>query len=147
MNAVWMVRSRQLASQMRFWVALVGYNPKDRSIGQNIYLVYLVVFFSLWGFAVLALLADLGAGVLILFKGFSPTWTAILIITIVLLVDAFIKGYRASKRSPFIFSDEDAALICQTPVDRRQVALAWMVTDWLVATWPFAACAFARVLI
>ena len=59
MNAVWMVRSRQLASQIRFWVAIVGYDPRDRSIGQNIYLVYLAVFFSLWGFAILSLLAVL----------------------------------------------------------------------------------------
>jgi hypothetical protein len=141
MNAVWMVRSRQMASQIRFWTALVGYDPRDRSIGQNIYLVYLAVFFSLWGFAVLALLADLGAGVLVLFRGISPATTATMIIAIVLLVDAFLKGYRSTKRSPFLFSDEDAGLICQTPVDRRQVAFAWMVTDWLTVVWQFVALA------
>jgi hypothetical protein len=128
---------------MRFWTAIVGYNPRDRSLSQRIYLIYVVIFFSLWGFAVLALLANLGAGVLSLFKGLSPAMAATVITAVALLADALLRGYQSGRRSPFIFSEEDAALICQTSVDRRQVALAWLGGDWLPAGIPFWAGAVA----
>ena len=54
MNAVWLVRWRQLASRMRFWTAIVGYDPRDHSLSHSIYLIYVIIFFSLWGFAMLA---------------------------------------------------------------------------------------------
>src|SRR5512137_842411 len=125
MKAVWWVRLRQLTSQMRFWAAIVGYDPHDHSLRQAIYLVYVVIFFSIWGFAVLALLANLGSGLLSLIESLSPSMASIMILTAVLLVYAVIRGYSSTKNSPFIFSDADAELICQTPLDRRQVALAW----------------------
>jgi hypothetical protein len=137
MNAVWFVRLRQLASRMRFWTAVVGYNPRDRSLSHSIYLVYVIIFFSLWGFAMLALIADLGARVLSLFKGVSPIQSAILLTTVILLADVLLRCYRYARRSPFIFSEEDAVLICQTPVDRKQVAIAWLFGDWIPAGLPY----------
>jgi hypothetical protein len=137
MKAVWLVRSRQLESRMRFWTAIVGYNPRDRSLSQRIYLIYVVIFFSLWGFAVLALLASLGAGLLSLLNSSSPVQAAASVMTVVLLADALLRAYKAAVSSPFVFSEEDAALICQTPVDRRQVAIAWLLGDWLPAGLPF----------
>jgi hypothetical protein len=137
MNAVWFVRLRQLASQMRFWTAIVGYDPRDHSLSHNIYLVYVIIFFSLWGFAMLILAADLGAGVLSLFKGVSPIQSAILLTTVILLADVLFRCYRYARRSPFIFSEEDAILICQTPVDRKQVAIAWLFGDWMLAGLPY----------
>jgi hypothetical protein len=137
MDAVWMVRERQLASRMRFWTAIVGYDPRDRSLSHRLYLFYLLIFFSLWGFAVLALMADLGIRILSLFEGIPPVKAAILIITILLLADFLLRGYRYARRSPFTFSEEDAALICQTPVDRRQVAIAWMLGDWFPTILPY----------
>jgi hypothetical protein len=139
MIAVWFVRLRQLESRMRFWTAIVGYDPRDRSLSHNIYLVYVIIFFSLWGFAVLALMADLGAGVLSLFRGTSPIQSAILLTTGILLADVLLRCYRYARRSPFVFSEEDAVLICQTPVDRKQVAIAWLFGDWFPAGLPYAA--------
>ena len=133
MSAVWLIRLGQLANQMKFWTAIVGYNPRDRSLSQSIYLVYAGVFFSLWGFAVLTLLADLGAGLLSLFEGLAPSVAATYVIIFVLFCDTTLRGYKAGKYSPFVFSEEDAGLLCQTPVDRRQVAIAWMLGDWLPA--------------
>ena len=69
MNAVWLVRERQVGSRMSFWTAIVGYDPRDHSRSHQIYLVYVIIFFSLWGFAMLALIADWGAAVLMLFQG------------------------------------------------------------------------------
>jgi hypothetical protein len=132
-----MVRMRQLASRMRFWTAIVGYDPRDRSLSHHIYLVYVIIFFSLWGFAMLALIADLGAGILSLFRGVSPGQSAIFLTTVILLVDVLLRCYRYARRSPFIFSEEDAVLICQTPVDRRQVAIAWLLGDWVPTGPPY----------
>jgi hypothetical protein len=131
MKAVWLVRVRELAGRMRFWIAIVGYDPRKRSLSQSIYLIYVAIFFSLWGFAVLALLANLGAGMLTLVNGATPSETSTMIVAIVLFGDAVLQGYKAGRRSPFIFSETDAELICQTPLDRKQVALAWFLGDWL----------------
>lgn len=137
MKAVWLVRSRQLMSRMRFWTAIVGYDPRDPSLSQRIYLIYVMIFFSLWGFAMLALLADQVAGLLSWFKGFSPIQASIILTTVILLAEVLLRCYRYGRRSPFIFTEEDAALICQTPVDRRQVALAWLFGDWIPAGLPY----------
>jgi len=141
MEAVWLVRLSELAGRMRFWTAIVGYNPRDRSLSQGIYLIYVVIFFSLWGFAVLALLASLGAGMLTLVKGLSPAEASTIIVGVVLLMNATWQGYTSGKRSPFIFSETDAELICQTPVDRRHVALAWFLGDWIPGGLVFAGLA------
>ena len=66
---------------------------------------------------------------------------AVFILAVGLLLDADLRGYRACRRSPFVFSEDDAVLICQTPVDRRQVALAWLLGDWLPACLPFVVLA------
>jgi hypothetical protein len=131
MRAVWLVRGRELAGRLRFWTAIVGYDPRNRSVGQSIYLVYVVIFFSIWGLAVLAFLADLGAGLLLMVGSGSPESTAVRLITLAMLAGFFIQGYNASRRSPYLFSDADSELICQAPLDRGLVALAWFLGDWL----------------
>jgi hypothetical protein len=137
MKAVWLVRSHQLLSRMRFWTAIVGYDSRDRSVSQRIYLTYVIVFFSLWGFAMLALIADPLARVLPLVKGFSPVQVAVILTTAVLLADALLRSLHYAKRSPFNFSEEDAQLICLTPVDRRKVAIAWLLGDWFPVALPY----------
>jgi hypothetical protein len=137
MNAVWLVRSRQLSSRMRFWTTIVGYDPRDHSLSHRIYLIYVVIFFSLWWFAVLALIADWVARIFLQFNGLSPVQIAISLIVYTLLIDAFLRCFRYARRSPFVFSGEDAVLICQTPVNRSQVALAWLIGDWLPSGLPY----------
>jgi hypothetical protein len=141
MNAIWLVRSRELASRLRFWTAIVGYDPRDHSLIHRIYLVYLIIFFSLWGFSVLTLLADVGIWVLSFFKGLPPAIATTIIMVVALLLDAVLRGYKSCRRSPFVFSEEDAGLICQTPVDRRQVAFVWLLGDWPLACLPFVVLA------
>ncbi len=141
MKAIRLVRIRELAARMRFWTAIVGYDPRDHSVSHRLYLVYIAIFFSLWGFSVLTLLAEVGIWILSFFGGLPPALAAVSILAVGLLLDADLRGYRASRRSPFIFSEEDAVLICQTPVDRRQVALAWLLGDWLPRCLPFVVLA------
>jgi hypothetical protein len=46
--------------------------------------------------------------------------------------------WQVSRRSPFVFSEEDAYLLCQTPVNRRKVALAWYLQGVLGTIIPLA---------
>ncbi len=129
MDAVWMLRSRQSTAKLAFWLNIIGYRRDDRSLSQRIYYVYAVIFFSIWGFAVLALLAD-QTGNLVRLTGFQPPSSAITIIGSLVLFSYFLVIMaQAATRSPFVFSEEDAHLICQTPADRRVVALVWLLTD------------------
>ena len=141
MKAVWLVRSRQLMRRMKFWIMIVGYDPGDRSVTQRIYLIYVVIFFGLWGFAVLALFADQLALLLSLLMLAAPVRSAIIFTSIILLTDALYQCYRYARRSPFVFSEDDAGLICLTPVDRRLVALAWLFGEWIPSGLPYWALA------
>ena len=150
MQAVWMVRSRQILSRFRFFLAIFGYDRNDRSLTHKIYLIYAAVFYTLWAFAVLSLLAGVTAQFLedIGKLGAHPEGIpismpdlAVGISTLGLLAWFILAAYRASRRSPIIFSEEDAYLICQTPADRRAVALAWLAGQWPPAAAPIWAIA------
>jgi hypothetical protein len=133
MKAVWLVRSRQISSRMRFWTTFVGYDHQDQGLSQRIYLIYVIIFFSLWWFAMLALIADWVAGLFLLFNAGSPVQIAISLTVFFLLTDVFLRSFRYARKSPFIFSGEDASLTCLTPIDRSQVALVWLYGDWIPA--------------
>ena len=64
MKPVWMVRSRQIAQKLSFWLMIIGYDPHDNSLSHRIYLIYASIFMSLWGFAMLALAASTTATLL-----------------------------------------------------------------------------------
>jgi hypothetical protein len=121
MNPVWLVRSRQMITRFRFWLILSGYNPRDHSVTHKIYLVYASIFWSIWIFAVLALAANGMAGILQSLSPGHPVDTAVLLEAISLFGWALYSAYSAARRSPIVFSEDDAYLICQTPVDRRQI--------------------------
>ena len=137
MRAAWFVRTRQMETRFKFWLAIIGYNKNDRSLSHKLYLVYAVVFFILWGFAVLTLLASSGAVLLNWLNPADPVQAAVRLAWLALLAWGVYTLFQATRRSPFIFSEDDAYLICQTPVDRRAVALAWFPGDWLVTAGVF----------
>ena len=130
MGPVWLVRSRQLASNLRYWLVIVGYDRRDRSFSQKIYLVYAAVFFALWIFAMLSFLSSTARNFLVPFHLSSIPVAATGLSTIMLLVWVLNIAYQAGKRSPLAFSEDDAYLICQTPVSRRAVAFAWLAGSW-----------------
>ena len=132
MRAVWLVRSRQMAARFRFWLAMFGYNPRDHSISHKIYLMYAAVFYILWGFMVLTLLADGTAKILAATRITPPAMAALAIAMAGLLGWSLLAALNASRRSPILFTEEDAYLICQTPADRRAVALAWLIGQWVL---------------
>lgn len=150
MQAVWMVFSRRMAGQFAFLLVIAGHNPrKDRSWNDKLYLVYIVIFFSLWVFAVLTLFASWAAALLKMVGQQSPAVTAVNVMLLALGAIAAAKLWKAAKISPFVFSEDDALLLCLTPVSRRAVAILWFFQHWLMSVLPFAVLAivlgFAQV--
>jgi hypothetical protein len=132
-----MVRSRQIAQKLSFWLTLIGYNPRDHSLSHRIYLVYASIFMSLWGFAMLSLAAGAAATALTLPGTGSANQAAAQVSLFILVIWLLYQLWQVSRRSPFMFSEEDAYLICQTPVRRSFVALSWFLGDWFPQALPF----------
>ena len=107
MGAVWLVRSRQMAARFRFWLAMFGYNPRDHSISHKIYLLYAAIFYALWGFMVLTLLAD-GTGKMLTATRIEPPADAALAIAAAgLLGWTLLSALGASRRSPILFTEDE----------------------------------------
>ncbi len=136
MKAAWMVRSRQIAAKLSFWLMLIGYNPRDKSVSHRIYLIYAAVFMSLWSFAMLSLAAGATASLLTMAGYGSAAQAAAEISMLLWVVWGIFQLWDVSRRSPFVFSEEDAYLICQTPLRRSIVTLQWFVGDWLIQALP-----------
>jgi len=132
-----MVRSRQIAQNLSFWLIVIGYNPRDRSLSHRIYLVYASIFMSLWGFSMLLMAAGAAATVLTLAGTGSPSQAATQISLLILVIWFLYQLWQVSRRSPFVFSEEDAYLICQTPARRSFVAISWFLGDWFPRALPF----------
>ena len=144
-SAVWLVRSHQIAGDLRYWLTYIGYDKRDHSLAHKIYLGYATLFFSVWGFATLALLASFAGGVLAALAAGLETFSAGAagvsgaqlakaaagLLALALLGWWLYTAYKAGRSSPMTFSEDDAALICQTPVSRPAVALLWMLGDWM----------------
>lgn len=138
MRIAWYVRSRQLARDFRFWSALMGMHPGDRSLSYRIYIVYAVIFFAIWGFLVLSLFADGAAQALNLVSPLAPEQAAAALSLVLLLVWFLVSLYQSARRSPLRFTEEDQFLICQTPLNRSAVTLNWFVgilPRWGIPFW------------
>jgi hypothetical protein len=139
LRAVWMVKSRQIAARLSWWLTLTGYDRRDRSLTQRIYLVYVAVFWIFWLAAVLSLLAGPVATLLKILGGSTLNRIAAGLGALALLIWGLYQLWQASRRSPIVFSEEDAYLICQAPVPAEGVALTWFLGDWIEAAAPFLA--------
>jgi ABC-type Fe3+/spermidine/putrescine transport system ATPase subunit len=128
--------SRQIAQKLSFWLTLIGYNPRDRSLSHRIYLVYATIFMSLWGFAMLLFAASATAIVLTMLGIRSADQVAAQVSLFILVIWFLYQFWQVSRRSPFLFSEEDAYLICQTPVRRSFVAISWFAGDWFTQAPP-----------
>ena len=137
MRAAWMVRLRQMEGRFAFWLTLIGYNKRDKSLSHRIYLGYALAFMCVWVFAVFTLLAGSGAGLLKILNPDDPRAAAEWLAFLGISIWAVASLVRFTRRSPFVFSEDDAYLICQTPIDRRSVVMAWFPADWLESALPF----------
>jgi hypothetical protein len=143
MSAAWYLRSRQLRRYIRFWVLITGYDINDRSISNQIYLLYLFIFFGIWGMAMLSLITSGVAQFLIGIAPGRPLEMASAIACVVMGGWWLWSLSGAARRSPIRFNSEDAALICLTPVSRVGVVFSWLVSEWFTSGLAFWAMAVA----
>jgi len=133
-QSVLTIRSKQVLSSFGYWLNLVGYDSRDRSALAYIYLLYLIVYFSAWFLLVMFWLSDILANTIAPFLAYQGSTFAGLvpkISTLLFVLWCLYLIYKATIRSPLIFSKEDAYLLCQTPADRRFITLTWLFGAWL----------------
>ena len=140
-NPVWMLFRRRIFSQMAYWLSVLGYNVRDRSATNRIYLIYFYVFWSVWVVAMFFLLSYTAAGILGAIKVISLLQLSVMLYTYIILAWMIVQLWQVTGRSPFVFSEEDSYLLCQTPVSRRDVGLVRFSQGWLKTFLPFAVIA------
>ena len=137
MKAVHWVRGRQEERELAFWLSLVAYEHNDHSINNRVYLLYLILFFSAWIFAVLLFFAGGGALILQWIDPADPVRAAIFLEVLLLGVWGVYGFWQALRRSPIIFSEQDETLLCHTPLNRCHVVIRWLLMPWLKSALPF----------
>ena len=130
MKAAWYLRARQYLSTVQWWVSITGYEHEDASFSNRAYLVYLVLFFSVWGLAVLALVTSAAAQVLLMLAPLDPAALGAELLIAALLAWWLWQLFGAARRSPLVFTPEDATLVCLTPISRPAVVFAWLPGAW-----------------
>ena len=143
MRAIHWVRSRQESEELSFWLSIVAYNPKDRSLSNQMYLFYLLVFFSIWWFIVLVWFANTGGMLLSLLFPMAEMNGAVGIELVVLLIWFLTMLFMALLKSPVAFSEEDAYIVCQMPLSPRKLVLRWSFLPWVKSLIPFLIVAMA----
>ncbi len=137
MNAVHWLRTRIEERELVYWLSILFYDKDDHSFGNRVYLFYLFLFFGAWLFAVLTLLAQGGAALLGIINANDPVRAATFLEILILGLWNLHALWQAMRRSPIVFSEQDAMLICQMPVSRRQVVMRWFFLPWLKNAIPF----------
>ncbi len=130
MNAVSWLRKRIEEREFSYWLSIL-YDRDDHSFNNRVYLIYLFLFFSAWIFMVLIFFAQ-GGAVLLGFINRTDSIRAATFVEILILGSwNLVTLWQALKRSPIVFSEKDAALLCQMPVNHRQVVMRWFFLPWL----------------
>jgi hypothetical protein len=139
LRAAWYLKWRVLFNQTEFWLVLFGYDMKKRSFDGWGYLIYVIIFFIIWIFMVLLLLANIGGQLLLALPFASQQEAAAAAGLIGFLAFFLLELYQASRRSPFVFSEADSYILCLTPLNRRSVVMLWFTIAWLgraMILWP-----------
>jgi len=143
MKAIHWIRSRQEFEELSYWLSIVSYNPKDRSFSNRMYLIYLLVFFSIWWFIVLVWFANTGGMLLSMLFPMAEMAGAVTLELLVLLIWFLTVLVLALRRSPVTFSEEDAYIVCQMPLGPRKLVLRWSFLPWIKSLIPFLILAMA----
>lgn len=130
MRAIHWIRSRQESEELSYWTSFVYFDPKDRSFNNRIYLVYLLIFFSVWWFIVIIWFAEAGAMLMTTIYPSSPVSLAVALVLVVILVWFVVSMIQFLRRSPVKFSAEDAHLVCQMPLNPQKLVLRWLAMPW-----------------
>ena len=134
LRAIWLLRSNALLREFRFWLVLLGYDPQARRFRSASYLAYALTLFLLWGGMVFLWFTDVLARLLTTLPEITFTGNALILGSLVILTFLFAELYQVTNRSPLVFTEQDAHLICMTPIDRRWIVLTWFAETWVSHT-------------
>ncbi len=134
---------RRAGSQVAYWLSVFGYNVHDRSISNRFYLIYFSIFWGAWimvmfflvGYIFNIVLKTTGTLSLLRYNADFFTW--------IMIGWVVVQLWNVAVRSPFLFSEEDSFLLCQSPVSRRAVGLASFFMGWPMTFLIFAGIASA----
>jgi hypothetical protein len=138
-DPVWILFRRRTFSRLAYWCLVLGFDLRDRSLTNRFYFIYFCAFWLAWFVAVFALLGSALAGSFGSLPAASPPALAVLLGAFMLAAWGLVQLWQVTGRSPFVFSEPDATLLCQAPVRRRSVGVAWFLMDWFGTVLPFAA--------
>lgn len=130
---------RHIYSHVAYWLRTLGYDLQDQSPTNLLYFIYFAVFWLVWVVAVFAFLGYALARILGFLSVDHPAALMIQIGALLLATWGLINLWQVTGRSPFVFSETDAYLLCQSPVSRRSVGFAWFLMDWFRTASLFAA--------
>jgi hypothetical protein len=142
-SPIWMLYRRRIASQISYWLVVLGYNVRDRSITNRIYLVYFCGFWLIWLLAMFFLIGYSLAGLQDSISDISLSQLSLSGYTYLMAAWGIIQLWRVTRRSPFAFSEDDAFLLCRTPVNRRELGMVSFLLEWVKTSLPFAAVAIS----
>ncbi len=131
------LRSRQEERELAYWLAFVAYEKSDHSLNNRIYLLYLILFFGVWVFVTMTFFASGGALLFNMIHPEDPVQAGILVEVLLLGTWSLYSTWRAMRRCPIIFSEEDGLLLSQTPISRPNIILRWLLMPWLKSAIPF----------
>jgi len=131
------LRSRQEQQEIAFWLSW-AYDTKDKSLSNRLYLLYLIIFLSIWWFIVLVFFAEGGASIFGVLAPANPIKAVLALEIFVFLPWWIFTAFKAIWRSPVVFSEEDAFLICQMPLKPRDIVLRWLLMPWIKSFLPIA---------
>lgn len=137
MQSVNWLRSRQEEREMAYWLSIVSYEKSDHSFNNRVYLLYLILFFGVWVFVTLTYFAGVGAMLSTMINPENPVQAALIVEAFLLGTWSLYSAWRAMRRCPIIFSEEDGLLLSQTPIFRPKIILRWLLMPWLKSAVPF----------
>jgi hypothetical protein len=140
MDPVWTLLRRRLLTSLRYWLTPLGYDLRDRSLSNRLYLLYFCAFWSVWALAVFSILGS-GLAQLLGLLDVNPGQAVVAAGEYGLMLWGVAMLCQVSTRSPFIFSEQDAYLLCQSPVSRGKVGLAWFLQALPATLLPLVAAA------
>ena len=138
-DPVWIFFYRQIYSNVAYWLRVLGYDLRDRSPTNLLYFIYFAVFWLVWVVLVFAYLGYALEWIWGFLSVDHPVALTIQIGALLLATWGLINLWQVTARSPFVFSETDAYLLCQSPVSRRSVGFAWFLMDWFRTASLFAA--------
>ena len=83
MQPIWTLYSRRIFSRLAYWLSALGYNLRDRSLNNRLYLIYFIAFWAVWAGVVFALMAATLADWLVLLP-YSPAGIVSFVFQIIL---------------------------------------------------------------